>query len=254
MPDLDRPDPPYLQIAHLIKEKITSGELAEGEPVPSARQICSDYGVAMSTAMKVLHWLKTEKLTTAVRGRGTVVNTASLYRTAHDRSVAVLQTGKIYPPGHYAGNIEAELVTAPDHVADALNIEPGSNVIRRRRVTYNQADAPLSRSTSWFDGTLAEVAPALLEAVRIKQGTFRYVEDKTGRRRSERERMLFSAGYATEEEASLLGVPVDSPVLRGRNWYYDTDGDVIEYGESAATPDVEASIEYVNPDQDEGIA
>ena len=44
--------------------------------------------------------------------------------------------------------------------------------------------------------------------------------------------------------AEQLGLPVGSPVLRGRNWYYDTDGGVIEYGESAATAGVEASVEY----------
>ena len=82
------------------------------------------------------------------------------------------------------------------------------------------------------------------------QGTFRYVEEQTGRARSPRERILFSAGYATEDEATLLGLSVDTPVLRGRNWYYDTDGEVIEYGESAAAPNIEASIEYATTEHD----
>lgn len=246
MVELERPDPPYVQIARRIKEQIVGGQLADGDPVPSARQICTEYGVAIATAAKALGLLKSEGLTRSVPGRGTVVDAGRLHRTAHDYALAVLRTGRIYPPGHYAGNIHAELVPAPEHVADALNVEPGSQVIRRQRVTYNGSDEPLSRSTSWFDGALAPSAPALLESERIKQGTFRYVEERTGRVRSLRERLLFSAGFATEDEAQLLGVPIGSPVLRGRNWYYDTDGGVLEYGESAATAGVEASIEYGN--------
>ncbi len=244
MPQLERNDPPYMQIAGSIRDQITSGQLREGDPVPSARQICADWGVAMNTAAKALRQLKDEGLTRAQPGSGTVVDTARLHRSARDRSLAVLATGRIYPPGHYAGNIAAELVRAPDRVADALGVEPGSEVIRRQRVTYSQGDKPLSRSISWFDGSLAKSAPALLRSERIVQGTFRYVEEQTGRTRSPRERILFSAGFATDEEAALLGLSVDSPVLRGRNWYYDTNGEVIEYGESAAVPSIEARIEY----------
>lgn len=243
MPELQRPAPPYLQIAQQIRDQIASGQLADGDLVPSARQICSEYAVAIATASKALGLLKREGLTRAVPGRGTVVNAGQLHRTAHDYAVAVLRTGRIYPPGYYAGNIQAELVPAPEHVADALNVELGSEVIRRQRVTYNGSGEPLSRSTSWFDGSLATIAPALLEPERITQGTFRYIEERTGRVLSLHERLLFSAGYATEEEADLLGVPVGDPVLRGRNWYFDTDGGVLEYGESAATSGVEASVE-----------
>ena len=77
----------------------------------------------MSTATKALAWLKAEQLTRAERGRGTVVHASGLHRTAHDYAVAVLRTGRIYPPGHYAGNIRAELVPAPEHVAHALAVQ-----------------------------------------------------------------------------------------------------------------------------------
>jgi DNA-binding GntR family transcriptional regulator len=243
-----------MQIARSIREQILSGQLADGDPVPSARQICADWNVAMNTAARALRQLKDEKLTRAQPGSGTVVDTSQMYRSARDRSVAVFTTGRIYPPGHYAGNLQAELVAAPDRVADALGIEPGSEVIRRRRVTYSQHDEPLSRSVSWFDGALAVSAPALLEPKRITQGTFRYVEEQTGRVRSSRERILFSAGFASDEDADLLGLAVGSPVLRGRNWYFDVNGDVIEYGESAAAPNIETSVEYNTIDENEDTA
>jgi len=157
--------------------------------------------------------------------------------------MSVLLTGRIYPEGHYARIVAAELVDAPDWVADSLGISAGP-VIRRQRTTYDAGGKPLSVSVSWFDGSLADVAPLLLQRERILEGTARYIENCTGRARSRREKILLRAGAATEEEAHQLQVPQGSPVLRGRNWYWDTEGDVIEYGESAAGEDLESSFEY----------
>jgi DNA-binding transcriptional regulator YhcF (GntR family) len=65
--------PPYRQIAEEIRDRIERGELGPGRPVPSARQITKDYGVALATATKVLATLRQEGLVTAVPGIGTVV-------------------------------------------------------------------------------------------------------------------------------------------------------------------------------------
>ncbi|WP_290062509.1 GntR family transcriptional regulator, partial [Amycolatopsis solani] len=50
MPTLDRPEPPYLQIAGRIRDDILSGRLQEGDTVPSAREIARTWAVAMATA------------------------------------------------------------------------------------------------------------------------------------------------------------------------------------------------------------
>jgi DNA-binding GntR family transcriptional regulator len=244
MPAIDRPEPPYLQIARRIREDITAGRLAEGDLVPSARQIVSSYGVAIGTASKALKALHAEGLTEVLPSVGTVVRSKALYRSARERTMSTLLTGRIYPEGHYAKIVSAELVDAPEQVALSLDLEANTSVIRRQRTTYNADGQPLSVSVSWFDGALAEIAPMLLERERILEGTARYIETCTGRTRSSREKILLRAGAATHEEARDLQVSEGSPVLRGRNWYWDTEGDVIEYGESAAGEGLESSFEY----------
>lgn len=69
-------DPPYLRIAGDIRRRITSGELAPGDPVPSTRRITQEWGVAMATASKALATLAQEGLVRAVPGVGTVVTEA----------------------------------------------------------------------------------------------------------------------------------------------------------------------------------
>jgi DNA-binding GntR family transcriptional regulator len=242
VPKIDRPEPPYLQVVRLLRDQITSGQLAEGDTVPSARQIAAAYDIAHATAAKVLSTLRAEGLVLGVPGRGTIVR--ALHRSARDRSTSVLRTGRIYPEGHYAKILVVELVPASETVADALGLRPGDQVIRRQRTTFEGNDRPLSMSVSWFDGALAEVAPLLMQKERILQGTFKYVEERTGRIRSDHEKLIISAGAATELEAVQLGVEIGSPIQRGRNFFWDTEGVVIEYGESTSKADLETIIEY----------
>ncbi|ARF56238.1 TetR/AcrR family transcriptional regulator C-terminal domain-containing protein [Streptomyces gilvosporeus] len=69
-------DPPYLRIAAEIRRRITEGELAPGDRVPSTRQISREWGVALATATKALTTLGREGLVEARPRAGTVVAAA----------------------------------------------------------------------------------------------------------------------------------------------------------------------------------
>src|SRR5205809_7220858 len=64
---------PYRRIADEIRARIAGGELRPGDPVPSARGITREWGVALATATKVLATLNAEGVTRSLPGRGTVV-------------------------------------------------------------------------------------------------------------------------------------------------------------------------------------
>ncbi|MGW0431764.1 TetR/AcrR family transcriptional regulator C-terminal domain-containing protein [Micromonospora sp. NPDC003197] len=66
-------EPPYRRIAAEIRRRITLGELGPGDPVPSARQLTREHGVAIATATKVLALLRDEGLVLTRPGAGTVV-------------------------------------------------------------------------------------------------------------------------------------------------------------------------------------
>lgn len=228
-PQVHRSDPPYLQVVKHVREKIESGALRDGDTVPSTRQIAKEWGISLATATKAMATLRSEGLVRGVSGVGTVVTTSETVHTPTGRVLSNRRTGRIYPADEHARIEEAGLVSASEQVADALGLPVGAPVIRRQRVTY-KGETPVSASISWFDGALAELAPKLLETARILEGTFGYVETATGRLlKSVRDQL--AADAATEQDASDLHVEVGSPVLRGRNWIYDADGGVIEYGE-----------------------
>ncbi|MEN3308812.1 MAG: hypothetical protein V7603_5014 [Micromonosporaceae bacterium] len=236
-----------MQITEHYRDLIRRGELKNGDRLPSARQLVTEWGVAHATAAKVLTTLRSEGLVTTTSGGagGTVVSVQDLREVGYaprDRMLAVRRWGRIYPPGEYARIVSAEMSTAPDHVADALGVDPGATVIRRQRVTYHN-DTPVSASTSWFPGALAEVVPELLATDRIPQGTAGVIEQRSGRTMSQG-RDGISAALADTAVAAKLDVPVGSPVLIGRNWVRDGSGEVIEYGEWTSRPSRWATYDY----------
>jgi DNA-binding transcriptional regulator YhcF (GntR family) len=65
--------PPYRRIADELRRRVSTGELAPGDRVPSTRQLSRDFGVAIATATKALAALRQEGITVARTGVGTVV-------------------------------------------------------------------------------------------------------------------------------------------------------------------------------------
>jgi DNA-binding GntR family transcriptional regulator len=205
------------------------------------RELTREWRISLGTASKALATLRSEGLVRAVQGVGTVVGTAeAMGLGARDRMLSIRRGGRIYPPGQYARITDAQMVGAPPHVADALGVAADAPVIRRHRVTYQrqghgQEDRAVSASTSWYDGALAGACPRLLQVERIPEGTPAYIEAATGRRITTGRDQL-AADEAANQDAQDLGVDLGVPVLRGRNWYWDADGGVIEYGENASIP------------------
>jgi GntR family transcriptional regulator len=61
---------PYRQIAGILRARITSGEYAPGQRLPSITTLMQEYGVAHLTANKALRLLVTEGLAEMSPGMG----------------------------------------------------------------------------------------------------------------------------------------------------------------------------------------
>ena len=65
--------PVYRQLADMLRSRITSGEIPPRHPLPSARTLSQEYGLAMGTVNKAFDVLRNEGLIVAVPGRGMYV-------------------------------------------------------------------------------------------------------------------------------------------------------------------------------------
>src|SRR5260370_9275801 len=71
-----------MQVVRQLRAQIASGELAEGERIPSQREMMQHWRISMQTASKVIGALKAEGLAIASIGRDTVVAPRAAARIA----------------------------------------------------------------------------------------------------------------------------------------------------------------------------
>ncbi|MBC7764937.1 MAG: GntR family transcriptional regulator [Hyphomonadaceae bacterium] len=88
--DLQSEIPLYLQLKTQLIKGIATGELAEGEPLPSFRQLSADLGINMLTVKKTYDQLKQEGYLTMHRQKGAVVN-GQLHARMTDQYVLTLK-------------------------------------------------------------------------------------------------------------------------------------------------------------------
>lgn len=68
-------EPIYLQLRDQIRNMILIGDLIEGEPLPSVRQVAADYQLNPLTVSKAWQYLVDEELVEKKRGLGMFVKT-----------------------------------------------------------------------------------------------------------------------------------------------------------------------------------
>jgi len=66
-------DPLYVQLAAILRDMITSGEIPPRRALPSKRELTQEHGISGKTVDKAMEVLKAEGLIVTVTGRGLFV-------------------------------------------------------------------------------------------------------------------------------------------------------------------------------------
>ncbi|MEV4504720.1 GntR family transcriptional regulator [Streptomyces klenkii] len=168
----------YEQIADSLRRRITEGEFAPGDLLPSGRDLCEQWGVSRATVNKALDVLRADGVIVARQGLGFRVTDTPLARPAGGRrgGAARVVSGR---PFRRLGPPVTE--PPPAHVAEALELQPGESALRRDRLVLLADGAPLSLVSAWFPVDVADRCPKLSHAKPIAEGTTHYVARQTGR-------------------------------------------------------------------------
>jgi DNA-binding GntR family transcriptional regulator len=65
--------PVYRQLADLLRQQILSGKIGPRQPVPSAKALVQEFGIARGTAERAVAVLRSEGLVRTVPGKGVFV-------------------------------------------------------------------------------------------------------------------------------------------------------------------------------------
>jgi len=190
----------YQSIADDLRSRVAKGEFASGGVLPSESALSSQYDASRVTIRRALEALRAEGLVESRQGFGWLVAGEPLRQ---DLSRLATIEGQLASAGLRSERriVSFGFVNAPDRVRDILSER---TVLQVRRV--NLADGePFARVTVWCP----EVLGASLSRDDVERSSFleQLDVDLGGATQT------IGADSVSEDDATLLGVPVGSPVL-----------------------------------------
>lgn len=223
---------PHRQIAESLHQRIRSGEWAAGERIPSIPAFAEAYGVAKQTVQRAIDQLRVEGLLITRPGSGTYVRGTR-------RRLNRLSRGRYGARRGYHVDLAARYrqqllgvgrAPAPAEVADAFGVTAGAEMIRRQHLVRSDEDQPVELGASWFRPEDAENT-SLVRELAYGRPLYQEVEEVTGRRYATAADHL-TARLPTREEAQILHIRADTPVLHLLHIAYDDDRRPIEVAQA----------------------
>jgi GntR family transcriptional regulator len=220
----NRRAPLYAQIEAVLRERIR--QMQPGDPLSSDRDLASEFGVSYVTARQAVTRLANDGLVSREVGRGTFVSRSHVEK---DISGLTSFTEDMLRRGMkvHAAVLECSVQTATPEIAEALHILVGSPVTHLRRLRFAD-DIPMALEAV----ALSAVAfPGLVHVDFNTQSLYETLEQRYGVRLTVAKGTL-GAVAPTAEEAELLQISRNTPLIVAQRIAYNDFGDPIEYGES----------------------
>lgn len=215
MLDRDSPLPLYYQLKQVLLERIRNGQVRRGEALPTEKELEEQYGVSQITVRRALRDLATEGYISRQAGRGTFVLEPKIQlrsdKLGHIRDY-LEDRGFTYA----ARVLEHTRKTGPEDVARQLGIDECQPVLYVRKLILADGE-PLMVTTGYYN--LPEEIAFTREELE-GDSLLRVLEHKYGISLHHAERFI-GATAATEEEARLLSVERNAPLLSVQLFVYN---------------------------------
>lgn len=227
--------PLQVRVADALRHRIETGELAPGARLPTLDELAETHRCSLAVIRKAVDLLRQQGLVLTTQGKGTFVRHRpsarrhGIERYARNRwkSGKPILTAEAETQGHSAGQQLRELaeVPAPDSVAEALGISPGTTVWVRRRTTVING-RPNQLADSYYELDTVTAAPQLRQENTGPGGGFARLEDAGYSLAEIAEEWL--ARMPTGPETVALQLPPGTPVVELRRTTYDSTGTPVE--------------------------
>jgi GntR family transcriptional regulator len=216
--------PKYAQVVTEIKQRIECGTYPPGSLLPSEHQLVAEFGVSRPTIVKSLSELRQDGWIDTQQGKGSFVRgrpafaDAGRTRPAHD----VLELAEAELSGEL---VQAGVKLAPPHITALLGLQPRARAFMRQRLLTDDGE-PVELASTWLPLELAAgtdlASPDLLgESIR------RHLQSRKKIRLDHAVEQI-TARHPAGEEAALLRVAQDAPVLSVIVTAYDAAGRAVQ--------------------------
>jgi GntR family transcriptional regulator len=216
--------PAHVQIEEQLGERIASRDLTAGERLPPERELAKGLGVSRMTVRQALGSLAARGLVERGVGRGTFVSHRKL---DHDLTRVAGLSERLERHGLEPGAEVREVVErdASWAIAAALELEPGSPVVRIRRLRLGSG-VPLVLEDSWIPG---ELFPGIAD--RDLSGSIYVLMGEEYGREPVRAVERLEPVVARAHEAKALKVEEGAPLMLVERTAYAADGTPVEFAQ-----------------------
>lgn len=208
--DHESPVPVFMQVEQDLRRQILSGTLKSGARLPRETELARLYGISRMTVRRALEGLADARLVRRSHGVGTIVTPPPLPVTC-DLSLMVSFGEQLRRQGHRAETaIDTQaLVIPPAQISQALGLGGSEKTVIIRRVIAIE-HRPIVINTSWLPTALF---PGL-ERVHLTDGSLWKTLNARYKAKTRRADNMVELVTASADEARLLHVEEDSPLLR----------------------------------------
>jgi GntR family phosphonate transport system transcriptional regulator len=214
----------WRQIARAIETDIADGTLAPGARLQTEAQLSAHFGVNRHTVRRALEELSRSGLVRVEQGRGSFVaeDVLDYAVSTRTRFSEWIRAHNKEPSGSV---LDLREIAADTTVAQALGLRPGARVVLIERLGL--ADGrPVNITQHHFS---AARFPGLMARLRAGDGVSAALAG-CGLADYKRQVTRVTARLPTAEEAQLLRMPRNRPILLTEAINVDLNGGVVEYG------------------------
>jgi GntR family transcriptional regulator len=217
--------PNYYRVEKHLRDRIRSGELQPGDPVPPESQLVQQFKISRMTVRQALSRLVFEGLIERQRGRGSFVAEARFQHTHVFPSFEEEMQARGATTSHKL--IDKRVEPAEGKAAESLGIAEGTPVVvieRQRFVDGQVVGYEIRYFPRWIGDALTkeelEGQPLVPAMKRILGRVHTHL------------RLRITASVARVKEAKILETKAGTPILIRENiWYVEPEGP-IQYGKS----------------------
>ncbi|MGI6083912.1 MAG: GntR family transcriptional regulator [Acetivibrionales bacterium] len=199
--------PLYVQLEEVIRDNLDNQIWVSGALIPSENELSREYGISRMTVRNVITKLVQEGLLFRIPGKGTYVSEPKI--VAKTLSYAGIRE-QLEQMGYEVTTklLEAVVKKVSKDICDLFEVDPDSlfYVIKRIRYVKNE---PFSLHTSYIP---ADLAPGLDKLDLVSEQLCTILSNEYGLIRKNTQETLESVA-ASKEEAKLLKIPVNHPLL-----------------------------------------
>jgi DNA-binding GntR family transcriptional regulator len=221
----DYAPPKYAQVVTEIQRRISEGEYAPGTLLPSEHQLVAEFGVSRPTIVKALSSLRQDGWIDTQQGKGSFVRGRPALAGA--RRTRPAENALELPETALSGQlVQAGVKLAPGYVVTLLNLKAGAKAFLRQRLLSEDDGTPAELASIWLP--LESAAGTDLASPELLSESIRHHLATRKKLRLDHAVERISARKPTGEEAALLGVEPDAPVLNVIVTAYDATAQPVQ--------------------------